>query len=431
MTIAIIQARMSSTRLPGKILKEIQGKPMLELLVERLRRCKKLDKIVIATSNNEKDAATVALAKKINCHYFVGDENDVLDRFYQAAKKFQADVIVRITGDCPLHDPKLIDSVIAFYLKNKDKYDYVSNVDPPTFPDGLDMWVFPFKTLERAWKEAKLASEREHVCPYIWNNPHLFRIGHYESKTDYSHLRWTVDDQTDFGFVKSIFDRLYPQRKIFYMRDILDLLEKHPELHKSQEDKIRDEGYLKSIFEDKILNKNIITRGDNIFLKKLTPEDASEEYCGWLNDEEVNKYLVNEYRDGKKAEIEDMKKYIKEKNNSAECLLLGIFDKINNKHIGNIKLEPIEFQEKRAVIGVLIGNKNYWGRGAATEAVKLAKEYAFGELGLNELSLGVFPDNKAAIKVYEKNGFKIDRVEKKSVMVSGKLLDNLIMVLKK
>lgn len=426
MTIAIIQARMSSTRLPGKILKEIQDKPMLELLVERLRHCKKLDKIVIATSNNEKDAATAALAKKINCPYFVGSEDDVLDRFYQAAKKFQADVIVRITGDCPLHDPKLIDKVVNFYLENQDKYDYVSNVDPPTFPDGLDLWVFPFETLERAWKEAKVASEREHVCPYIWKNPDKFRIGHYESGTDYSYLRWTVDDQTDFDFVKNIYDRLYQNGKIFGMREILNLLEKDSELHKAQEDKIRDEGYLKSIFEDKILNKNIIIKGENIFLKKLTLEDASEEYCGWLNDPEVNKNLVT-----KKISSIQLEEYINGKNNSAKCLLLGIFDRINNKHIGNIKLEPIEFQEKKAVIGVLIGNKNYWGRGAATEAVKLAKEYAFGELNLSELSLGVFPDNKAAIKVYEKNGFKIDRVEEKSVMVNGQLFDNLIMVLKK
>lgn len=426
MTIAIIQARMSSTRLPGKILKEIQGKPMLELLIERLKQCKKLDKIVIATSDNKKDEATVALAKKINCPYFVGDENDVLDRFYQAAQKFQADVIVRITGDCPLHDPELVDKVVNYYLENQDKYDYVSNVDPPTFPDGLDLWVFPVKTLERVWKEAELVSEREHVCPYIWKNPHLFRIGHYESETDYSQLRWTVDNQTDFEFVKNIYDRLYQNGKIFGMQEVLDLLEKDSELHKIQEDKIRDEGYLKSIFEDKILNKNIIIKGDNIFLKKLTSDDASEEYCGWLNDPEVNKHLVT-----KKISSDQLKEYINEKNSSAKCLLLGIFDNINNQHIGNIKLEPIEFQEKRAVIGVLIGNKNYWGRGLATEAVRLAKEYAFGELNLSELKLGVFPDNKAAIKVYEKNGFKIDRVEEKSVMVNGQLFDNLIMILKK
>jgi len=251
MIAAIIQARMSSTRLPGKVLKKIKGKTLLEILIERLKHSKKIDKIMIATSNNAKDLAIVKLAKKINIPYFIGDENDVLDRFYQAAKKFKADIIVRVTGDCPFHDPKLVDDIINFYLVNKDKYDYVSNVDPPTFPDGLDLWVFPFKTLKRAWKKAKLQSEREHVCPYIWKNPHLFRIGHFESKIDYSHLRWTVDDATDFEFIKNIFERLYQKGKIFYMKDILDLLSKNPDLHKVQKGKIRDEGYLKSIKQDK------------------------------------------------------------------------------------------------------------------------------------------------------------------------------------
>lgn len=251
--IAIIQARMSSTRLPGKVLKKIKDKTLLEILVERLRHSKKIDEIVIATGDNEKDLAIVELAKKINCHYFVGSEEDVLDRFYQAAKEFKADVIVRVTGDCPFHDPKLVDDIIGFYLENIDSFDYVSNVDPPTFPDGLDLWVFPFRTLEKAWKEAKLKSEREHVCPYIRNNPDLFRIGHFESKVDYSNMRWTVDDATDFEFVKGLYENLHQEGKIFHMKDILDILEKNPDLHKIQEGKIRDEGYLKSIKEDKIV----------------------------------------------------------------------------------------------------------------------------------------------------------------------------------
>ena len=243
MIIAIIQARMSSTRLPGKVLKKIKGKTLLEILIDRLKHSKKIDKIIIATTDNKKDLAIVKLAKKINCPYFVGDENDVLDRFYQTAKKFKANIIVRISSVCPFQDPKLVDKMVDFYLKNKEKFDYVSNVDPPTFPDGLDLWVFPFRTLERAWKEAKLKSEREHVCPYIWKNPHLFRIGHFESKINYSYLRWTVDEATDFEFVKNIYERLYQKGKIFYMKDVLNLLKKNPNLHKIQENKIRDEGY--------------------------------------------------------------------------------------------------------------------------------------------------------------------------------------------
>jgi len=249
-TVAIIQARMASTRLPGKILMPICGKPMLELLVERLKHCKKISEIVIATSTNKLDQATIDLAKKINCSYFVGDEDNVLDRFYKAATENKADVIVRITGDCPLHDPVVVDEVIDFYLKNQDKYDYVSNVDPPTYPDGMDLWVFPLKTLKSAWEDAKLSSEREHVCPYIWKNPDIFKIGHYESDEDHSDMRWTVDDQTDFDFAQKIFEHLYKEGQVFHMPDILDFLSKNPRLHDVQAEKIRDEGYFQSLKED-------------------------------------------------------------------------------------------------------------------------------------------------------------------------------------
>lgn len=251
MITAIIQARMGSTRLPGKVLKKIKDKTLLEILVERLKHSEKIDRIVIATSDNPKDKAIVKLAKKINCPCFIGDEEDVLDRFYKTAEKFRAEIIVRVSGDCPFHDPKLVDEIIIFYLKNKDKFDYVSNVNPPTFPDGFDLWVFPFRTLKRAWQEAKLKSEREHVCPYIWKNKNLFRIGHFESKKDYSGLRLTVDDIADFKFLKKIYESIQQKGKMFHLEDILYFLDKNPDLLKFQSKKLRDEGYLKSIEKDK------------------------------------------------------------------------------------------------------------------------------------------------------------------------------------
>ncbi len=252
--VAIIQARMSSTRLPGKVLKKIADKPMLFHEIERVKQAKLIDEIIVATGDNDSNKPIIDFCKENRIECFQGDEDNVLDRFYQAAKKFKADIIVRITGDCPLHDPTMIDELIEFYLKNENKFDYVSNVDPPSFPDGLDLWVFPFRTLEKVWKEAKLKSEREHVCPYIWKNPDLFRIGHFKSKIDYSNMRWTVDDATDFEFVKKIYENLY-EGKIFYMSDILKFLNNNPNLHKIQEGKIRDEGYLKSIREDKRLEE--------------------------------------------------------------------------------------------------------------------------------------------------------------------------------
>jgi|GEM_PF-445132 len=436
MIIAIIQARMSSTRLPGKVLKKISGKTLLEILIERLRYSKKLDKIIIATSFNKKDRAIVKLAKKIKCSYFVGDENDVLDRFYKTAKKFKADTVVRITADCPLHDPELIDDIINYYLMNRKKYDYVSNVNPPTFPDGFDLWVFSFKTLEKVWENAKLKSEREHVCPYIWKNKKMFKIGHYKSKINYSNLRLTVDDRDDFNVVRKIYQKLYKKGKIFKFDDIINLIKKNPDLLKIQKGKFRDEGYSRSIKEDKELFKikkyksqKFIIKGKQIYLKKLNKYNATNKYCSWLNDKEVNKYLVNKYREGRKATINEIKKYIHEKNNNSGCFLFGIFFKNNNKHIGNIKLEPIDFNKKNAITGILIGDKKYWGKGIASEAIKLVINFSFKNLKLSELNLGVLPENKSAIRVYEKNGFILDKIKRKSIKLENKLYDNYLMKL--
>ncbi len=249
-TVALVQARMSATRLPGKVLMTIQGKTLLEIEMERLQQAIRLDQIVIATTINPADDAIEALARKKGWAYFRGDENDVLDRFYQAAKEFKADVIVRITGDCPFHDPRVVDRLAEFYLQNTDKYDYASNVEPATYPDGMDLWIFPFRTLKKAWKEAKLLSEREHVCPYIWKNPQIFRIGHLSSPVDYSHHRWTVDNAADFDVVKTIYENLYREGEIFHMEDVLQFLEKNPSLKKMNTEEIRDAGYLKSLRED-------------------------------------------------------------------------------------------------------------------------------------------------------------------------------------
>ncbi len=249
-TVALVQARMSATRLPGKVLMTIKGKTLLEIEMERLQQAARLSQIVIATTTNPADDAIEALAKKKGWACFRGDENDVLDRFYQAAKEFKADIIVRITGDCPFHDPVVVDKLVDFYLQNIDKYDYVSNVEPATYPDGMDLWVFPFRTLEKAWSEAKLKSEREHVCPYIWKNPQLFRIGHLSSPVDYSQHRWTVDNAADFDVVKTIYEALYQEGKIFHMEEILHFLEKNPSLKKLNTEEIRDAGYLKSLRED-------------------------------------------------------------------------------------------------------------------------------------------------------------------------------------
>ena len=249
MIAAIIQARMGSTRLPGKVLIDIQGKPVLEHVIERVRKSRLVDDIIIATTDNEQDKAIIDFAKARGLYYYAGSEDDVLDRFYQAAQKFGAETIVRITPDDPFKDPEVIDKVIGYYLANKDKLDYVSNTIKPTYPEGLDVEVFSFVALERAWREAKMPSEREHVTPYIWNHPELFRLANIENDKDLSHLRWTLDYEEDLRLVREIYARLY-HGQVFLMKDILALLRVEPELARINQGITRNEGYLKSVAQE-------------------------------------------------------------------------------------------------------------------------------------------------------------------------------------
>jgi len=254
--IAIIQARMGATRLPGKTMAGIVGKPMLWHVIKRVKEARSIDKIIVATTTKEEDKKIIDFAKANGIESFAGSEEDVLDRFYEAAKKFKADIIVRITADDPLKDPVIINRVIDFFLKNEDHVDYVSNTLEPTFPEGLDVEVFSFKTLERAWREAKKKSDREHVTPYIWNHPGKFKLANIiHEGVNLSHLRWTVDNSKDLEFVRAVYSRLYGEDKLFLMQDVLDLLEKYPHLKKINEGHARFEEYLKSQREEKSREK--------------------------------------------------------------------------------------------------------------------------------------------------------------------------------
>jgi spore coat polysaccharide biosynthesis protein SpsF len=249
--VAIIQARTGSTRLPRKVLEEIGGKPMLWHVIERVKRARLVDEVVVATTDGEEDSAVEKIAEECGVGCFRGSEEDVLDRYYRAAEKFGADIVVRITADCPLIDPEIIDRAIRMFLDGN--FDYVSNTLPPTFPDGLDVEVFSLVTLRRAWEEARKASEREHVTPYIRNHPEIFRLGNLKSEVDLSHMRWTVDRPEDLMFVREIYRELYREGEVFHMRDVLRLLERRPELMEINKHIERDEGYKKSLREDRIV----------------------------------------------------------------------------------------------------------------------------------------------------------------------------------
>jgi len=248
MILAVLQARMSSTRLPGKVVKPILGRPMLMRQIERLQHATCIDHLIIATSIETLDSEIEELCDAENIKCYRGSLDDVLDRIYSAALLFEPEHVIRLTGDCPLVDPELIDKLVDYYLANE--FDYASNTLNPTWPDGLDVEVMKFECLEIAWREAKLISEREHVTSYIYNHPKKFNLGSYENDKDLSSLRWTVDESADFDLVNHIYEKLYSDGVEFSTNDILELLKNNPDLTHINNGVIRNEGYLESIEKD-------------------------------------------------------------------------------------------------------------------------------------------------------------------------------------
>lgn len=228
--VAIIQARMGSTRLPGKVMKEILGKPVILWDLDRISLSKLIDEIVVAIPYEKENDVIDDTIKEYNDKIIItrGSEDDVLDRYYQAAVKTNADVVVRITSDCPLIDPIVIDNVIEHFLD--DDCDYCSNSLTRTYPRGLDTEVFLFKALEGAWNDAKNDYEREHVTPYIIENPDKFELLNVANDIDLSRLRWTLDTKEDFEFISAVYKRIYPKKQLFLIDDVLELLDTEPEL---------------------------------------------------------------------------------------------------------------------------------------------------------------------------------------------------------
>lgn len=253
MILAILQARVSSSRLPGKVLRPILGKAMLALQIERILRAKYIDKLIIATSNEPTDDALAQLSKEVGVECFRGSLNDVLDRFYQVANQYQPEHVVRLTGDCPLIDHAVIDKVIQFHLEGQ--YDYSSNTIKPTYPNGLDVEICRWPILKQTWEEAKLPSEREHVTLYIHHHAELFKLGSVENNTDLSKLRWTVDEPEDFMLVNDIYEYLYPNNPQFTTRDILEYYSSNEMLQTINNHYQRNEGLAKSLVQDKKFQK--------------------------------------------------------------------------------------------------------------------------------------------------------------------------------
>ncbi len=229
---AIVQARLGSTRLPGKILKEINNKPMLWHVVNRLSHSKLIDKIIVATTDLAEDDQVQNFCEENNFLFYRGSSEDVLSRYYNTAKSFDAKIIVRITSDCPVIDFSIIDKMLKEFISGTrmEKLDYLSNVLTRSFPRGLDTEIFTFTALEKAYNEAIQVYEREHVTPYIYNHPEIFTLRNFSYEKDYSFHRWTVDTQEDFNLIENIYKSLYEKNKMFLFEDILKLFEEHPAL---------------------------------------------------------------------------------------------------------------------------------------------------------------------------------------------------------
>ena len=248
---AIIQARIGSTRLPGKVLMPIHGKPMLQHIVERLRSVEAINKVVVATSESGKDDRLAEFCDDCSIPFYRGSEEDVLDRFYHAAKNFGGEHMIRITGDCPLIDPLVVSRLIDYYFQ--DGFDFCGVAAGAgvagrevvgRYPDGLDAEIFSMEILTIAWREAKSELHREHVTPFIWQQPERFRLGAlYPEAGDYSDCRWTVDNYEDHELMKWIYMQLYPVNPNFGMKEVLYLLSKHPEKAAENRCFIGKEGY--------------------------------------------------------------------------------------------------------------------------------------------------------------------------------------------
>ena len=251
MIVGIIQARMSSTRLPGKVMLKVGNVPLLQHMIERVSQSEKLDKIIVATTTNQVDDIIENLCKKMDIGCFRGSEDDVLLRYKNAAESIQAKTVVRLCGDCPLIDSEIIDHVIDTYLK--ENYDYVSNLfpSPRTYPDGTSVEIFSSELLNKTERNAKKPSEREHVTFYMWMQPEKFKIHRIDLEKDLSQFRFNLDYKEDYDLIKQVFQKFLPKNKFFKIGDVVSWLESNSEIFRINSHIISQQGWKKSFEKDR------------------------------------------------------------------------------------------------------------------------------------------------------------------------------------
>lgn len=251
MIAAIIQARLGSSRLPGKVMREVNGRPLLSYMLERVAFAKSIGQLAVATTDKPQDGEIEVFCGSQGIHVYRGSEDDVLDRYYRCAAPLKPEAVVRLTSDCPLIDPSVIDEVVGVFQSGN--YDYVANTAPPvgTYPDGMDVEVFSFAALERAWRETTKPSDREHVTFCFWQNPHLYRTRRHDLLEDLSKYRLTVDYPEDLELIRSVVTALYPQKRNFSLADILDFLRRNPDVLGLNTSRAWNEGWQSAFEKDK------------------------------------------------------------------------------------------------------------------------------------------------------------------------------------
>jgi len=390
---AIIQARITSTRLPGKVLMDIEGKPMLWHVINRLKLSKKINEIILAIPNTKENDILEKFAKDNKVKYFKGSEEDVLSRYYEAAKEFKSDIVVRITSDCPLIDPQVVDLVIEKHLNSGA--DYTSNVLQRTFPRGLDVEVFNFKVLEKTQKEARKNYQREHVTPYICENPKIFKLQNIKAKGKLRRpeLRLTVDTKEDLKLIREIYRHLYKLRKIFYTEEIIDLFNNHQELIKINE-KVRQKNWA-----------NEIMRSSNISIRIRKANFSDVEFLWYLrNQPDVYRY----FKKPKRVSWEEHIKWI-----------VPIILRMHKKNIfiienDSLPIGQIRFdydKEKRAQMSISL-LKEFRGKGIATQSFKKAIKILKKEKKIRTFFAEVHKDNTFSQKFFENLNFKLTSKKK-------------------
>lgn len=258
--IGVVQARTGSSRLPGKMLMNVCGETIISIMLKRMKYSKKVSRWILATTNIPGDIELVEIAKALKIPYFCGSENDLLDRMYQCATEYGIECMVRVGGDNPLLDPRIIDQTLESFDNGHIEYDYFSNHHPPTFPDGQEVEIIPYKSLRISWEESVLPYEREHGTPFLWDHPDRFSIGNYEyaGSSLYRTNRWTLDYPEDFEMISAVFESLYSRKPDFGMEDVLTLLKEKPQIalmnriHQGKTWHLAEEGKLATISQYKV-----------------------------------------------------------------------------------------------------------------------------------------------------------------------------------